>query len=256
MMDTLQGEIGMPTLHRMVDGHQRKATLALMGMFENIHARSYSMANKTFLTEREERDVFQWVEDQPQLRFKRELLAEIYAEGEIEHAMAASCLLETSLFYSGFFYPMYLAGQGKMVNMGEIFNLIIKDEALHGTYVGLLFQEYFAKLTPQQQEEFKQWFGSIALELYKNECEYSETLYGDLNLAGEVKKFVRYNFNVTCDNLGFPRMFADEEVNPVVLNGITARNTTHDFFSSKGNSYQKISATPLTDAAVEEAWNV
>lgn len=254
-MDTLQGEIGMPSLHRLVSGHQRKATLALMGMFENIHARSYSMANKTFLTAGEERDVFYWIEQQPQLQFKINRLRAIYESTSPTMAMAASCLLETALFYSGFFYPMYLAGQGKMVNMGEVFSLIIKDEALHGTYVGLLFQESYNASNEAMREVFREWFEHVARDLYDNECAYTDEVYGELGLASEVKKFVRYNFNVACDNLGFERLFPEEEVNAVVMNGITARNTTHDFFSSKGNSYQKITVAPLTDAIVEEAWN-
>lgn len=256
-MDTLQGEVGMPSLHQLVEGHQRKATLALFAMMENIHARSYSMANKTFLPASDEAAVFDWIEHQPQLQYKVNMLSAIY-EGSAcpAHVMAASCLLETALFYSGFFYPMYLAGQGKMVNMGEIFNLIIKDESLHGTYVGLLFQEEFAALGSAEQGRLKAWFQSLAQELYENECAYTDVVYGELGLTGEVKAFVRYNFNVCCDNLGLERLFPEEEVNAVVLNGINARNTTHDFFSAKGNSYTKITVEPITDADFKEVWDV
>lgn len=255
-MDTLQGEVGMPNLHQLVEGHQRKATLALFAMMENIHARSYSMANKTFLSASDEAAVFDWIEHQPQLQYKVDRLKNVYGTGALEEVMAASCLLETALFYSGFFYPMYLAGQGKMVNMGEIFNLIIRDEAVHGTYVGLLFQEEFGRRSAIRQEKLKVWFRKIAMDLYENECAYTDVVYGDLGLTGEVKAFVRYNFNVCCDNLGLERLFPEEEVNAVVLNGINARNTTHDFFSAKGASYTKIAVEPITDADFKEVWDV
>ena len=52
-------------------------------------------------------------------------------------AMVASVFLESYLFYSGFFYPLYLAGQGKLTASGEIINLIIRDESIHGVFVGI-----------------------------------------------------------------------------------------------------------------------
>ena len=46
-------------------------------------------------------------------------------------SMIGSLCLEGICFYSGFFLPLWLAGQGKMVNSGEIINLILRDEKLH-----------------------------------------------------------------------------------------------------------------------------
>lgn len=62
-------------------------------------------------------------------------------------AMVASVFLESYLFYSGFFYPLYLAGQGKLTASGEIINLIIRDESIHGVFVGILAQQIFAELS-------------------------------------------------------------------------------------------------------------
>ncbi|PFP97746.1 ribonucleotide-diphosphate reductase subunit beta, partial [Bacillus cereus] len=67
-------------------------------------------------------------------------------------AMVASVFLESFLFYSGFFYPLYLAGQGRMVASGEIINLILRDESIHGVYISMLAQELYQELTPQEQE--------------------------------------------------------------------------------------------------------
>ena len=72
-----------------------------------------------------------------------------------------------------------------------------------------------------------------------------------MGLAGEVRRFIRYNFNVLADNLALPRSFPDEEIHPVVLNGIRTGGTTHDFFSAKGSSYSKISVEPLQDSDIE-----
>lgn len=259
-LDTLQGEVGMPALRHLVDGHIRKATLQFQAMMEDIHARSYSLMNKTFLSVAEEREVFEWVRTQPHLQFKIATIQGIYSDPDISNLglwkkMVVSCMLETALFYSGFFYPLYLAGQGRMVSAGEIFNLIILDEALHGVYVALLAQEKFAAMSPAEQAYARAWYEETLHTLYKNELAYTDILYANVGLTGEVKKFIRFNFNILADNLALPRLFPDEEINPVVQNGIRTGGTTHDFFSSKGSSYSKIGVEALTDSDVEAIWS-
>ena len=72
-------------------------------------------------------------------------------------AMVASVFLETWLFYSGFYYPLYFYGQGKLMQAGEIINLILRDESIHGLYVGRLAQEVFQTFDADKQEELKGW---------------------------------------------------------------------------------------------------
>ncbi len=258
-LDTLQGEVGMPALRDLVEGHIRKATLQFQGMMEDVHARSYSLMNKTFLSASEEREVFEWVRTQPQLQHKISVIQGVYRDPDVSNLglwkkLVVSCMLETALFYSGFFYPLYLAGQGRMVSAGEIFNLIILDEALHGVYIALLAQEKFAGMNAAEQAYAQAWFDETLQALYRNELMYTDLLYAKVGLTGEVKKFIRFNFNVLADNLALPRPFADEDINPVVQNGISARGTTHDFFSAKGSGYSKMTVEPLTDADIEAIW--
>ncbi len=258
-LDTLQGEVGMSTLRYHVDGHIRKAVLQFQGMMEDVHAKSYSLMNKTFLTSREERGVFDWVKEQPQLQCKIRLVQSVYTDPDVStlgiwKKLVISCMLETALFYSGFFYPLYLAGQGKMVSAGEIFNLIILDEAVHGVYIAMLAAERFESLSEAERDVALSWYEQMLDTLYQNELSYSEYLYDGLELTREVKTFIRYNFNILADNLGLERSFPDEEIHPVVRNGIKTQGTTHDFFSSKGNSYSKIAVEPLSDADVATLW--
>lgn len=152
-------------------------------------------------------------------------------------AMAASVLLESYLFYSGFFYPLYLAGQGKMTSSGEIIDLILRDESIHGLYVGVLAQEVHASLSEQEQAETLQELDRLLRELHANEEQYTDELYVGIGLQDEVKKFVRYNANKAMMNLGLEPIFEDEDINPIVLNGISTRTKQHDFFSKKGNGY-------------------
>jgi ribonucleoside-diphosphate reductase beta chain len=252
LLDTVQGGIGMPKIMEHVDGLQRKAVLGFMGMMEQIHAKSYSSIYTTLATTEEIDGVFKWIEGNKHLQTKADTITQYYnnieSDKELYLAMAASVLLESYLFYSGFFYPLYLAGQGKMTSSGEIIDLILRDESIHGLYVGVLAQEVYAKLEPDDQKDAYEILHGLLLFLHQNEEQYTDDLYTSVGLAEEVKTFIRYNANKAFMNLGLDPIFPEEEVNPIVFNGISTRTKQHDFFSKKGNGYVRtIHVEPMTD---------
>ncbi|GLX66860.1 class 1b ribonucleoside-diphosphate reductase subunit beta [Paenibacillus glycanilyticus] len=241
LLDTIQGGIGMPKILEHVDGLQRKAVLAFMSMMEQIHAKSYSSIFTTLASTEEIDAIFQWVETNEQLQKKATLISSWYqgieTKQQLYKAMAASVFLESYLFYSGFFYPLYLAGQGKMTSSGEIIDLILRDESIHGLYVGVLAQELFNEFTPEEQTQIKEEVIALLNTLYENEVVYTDSLYSAIGLEEEVKAYVRYNANKALMNLGFDPYFPEEPVNPIVFNGISTHTKQHDFFSKKGNGY-------------------
>jgi ribonucleoside-diphosphate reductase beta chain len=252
LLDTIQGGIGMPKLLEHVDGLQRKAVLGFMGMMEQIHAKSYSSIFTTLATTEEIDKLFKWVETNPLLQLKAQLVSDCYqninSSRNLFMAMAASVLLESYLFYSGFFYPLYLAGQGKMTSSGEVIDLILRDESIHGLYVGVLAQEVFRDLDTVEQKEVTAELYALLNQLHANEESYTDELYSGLGLQEEVKRFVRYNANKALMNLALDPAFPEEEVNPIVFNGISTRTKQHDFFSKKGNGYVRaIHVEPITD---------
>jgi len=252
LLDTVQGGVGMPKILEHVDGLQRKAVLGFMAMMEQIHAKSYSSIFTTLATTEEIDAVFRWVEENRYLQTKADTIAEYYkninSRKSLYLAMAASVLLESYLFYSGFFYPLYLAGQGKMTSSGEIIDLILRDESIHGVYVGVLAQEVFAELDEDEQKDAYETLRGLLQFLHQNEMNYTEELYGEVGLTGEVKTFVRYNANKAMMNLGLDPVFPEEDVNPIVFNGISTKTKQHDFFSKKGNGYVRtLNVEPLTD---------
>ncbi len=241
LLDTIQGGVGMPKIVEHVDGLQRKAVLSFMGMMEQIHAKSYSSIFTTLATSEEIDGIFRWVEQNPRLQLKASRIAAVYEDitstRSLYLAMSASVLLESFLFYSGFFYPLYLAGQGKMTSSGEIIDLILRDESIHGLYVGTLAQEVFQQLNEEEKEQVTKELFTLFQELYENEIAYTSELYTEIGLDGEVMAYVRYNANKALMNLGLDPHFPEEEVNPIVFNGISTRTKQHDFFSKKGNGY-------------------
>ncbi|MFE4571428.1 class 1b ribonucleoside-diphosphate reductase subunit beta [Paenibacillus chitinolyticus] len=243
LLDTVQGGIGMPKILEHTPSLQRKAVLGFMGMMEQIHAKSYSSIFTTLASTEEIKEIFDWVDQNKYLQNKARIISDYYQSIKTKKglymAMVSSVFLESYLFYSGFFYPLYLAGQGKMTNSGEIIDLILRDESIHGVYIGTLAQELFASFSKSKQEGIKTEVYELLEELYSNEAGYTDELYSPIGLQEEVKKYVRYNANKAMMNLGFDTYFPEEDINPIVLNGIRVATKTYDFFSKKGNGYIK-----------------
>ncbi|PGM54965.1 class 1b ribonucleoside-diphosphate reductase subunit beta [Bacillus sp. AFS053548] len=256
LLDTKQGGEGMPLILVHLKNLQAKSVLAFMGAMEEVHAKSYSHIFTTLATEDEIEDLFKWVDEHPILTKKSELISSYYlnllkrdvSDEELYMAMVASVFLESYLFYSGFFFPLYLAGQGKMTASGEIINLILRDESIHGVFVGLLAQQIYDQFTDEQKTRLYNETMSLLVQLYEIELQYTEEIYSSIGLVDEVNKFIRYNANKALMNLGFDTYFDEEDINPIVLNGLKTDTKNHDFFSVKGNGYVKaVTVEKLTD---------
>ncbi|AYJ76307.1 ribonucleotide-diphosphate reductase subunit beta [Bacillus phage BSP12] len=252
LLDTEQGDTGMPAIAKHVSGHQRKAVLNFMAMMENsVHAKSYSNIFMTLAPTEKINETFEWAKNNPYLQKKAEIIVSLYegieegSDATLFLAMVGSVFLESFLFYSGFYYPLYFYGQGKLMQSGEIINLIIRDEAIHGSYIGLLAQEIYNRQPDTMKKALKQVSLDILKELYENEMEYTADVYDQVGLTSDVKKFVRYNANKALNNLGWEGTFEDEDVNPIVINGLSTKTKSFDFFSMKGNGYKKATVEPL-----------
>ena len=243
LLDTKQGNNGIPSMMSLTDNLQRKAVLSFMGTMEEIHAKSYSSIFTTLLSSDEIEELFNWIETEETLQRKAELILEQYEnttnQKELYLSMVTSVFLESFLFYSGFFYPLYLSGQGKMVASGEIISLILRDESLHGKYIGLLAQEIYENFNSEEKDILKNRMYIILKNLMENEIEYTNKIYDGTNLEDDVIDFLKYNANRALENLGFEKYYEVNEINPIVINGLSTETKTHDFFSTKGNGYQK-----------------
>ena len=115
----------------------------------------------------------------------------------------------------------------------------IINESVHGTYIGYKFQLGFNELPEEEQESFREWMYDLLYQLYENEELYTKSLYDGVGWTEEVMTFLRYNANKALMNLGQDPLFPDSanDVNPIVMNGISTGTSNHDFFSQVGNGY-------------------
>ena len=245
LLDTEQGGAGMPLISQAVASHHAKAVLGFMGAMEHMHAKSYSSIFSTLCTSQRIDEIFEWVGQdetlQQKIRFVHTRYAQITDQRTLYLAMCASVMLESYLFYSGFFYPLYLAGQGKMVNSGEIINLIIRDESIHGVYVATLAQDIRAQFSLSEQAALELEVGAMLRELHVLEERYTRALYTPIGMAEQALEFARYNADKAMMNLGLEPLFEVDAsaVNAIVLAGLRTETKNHDFFSTKGNGYIK-----------------
>ena len=164
-----------------------------------------------------------------------------YYEGDNPYKRkVASTLLESFLFYSGFYLPMYFSAHAKLTNTADVIRLIIRDEAVHGYYIGYKYQKGIAQLTDAERMDMQDYTYDLLNELYDNEVEYTQSLYDRVGLTEDVEKFLRYNGNKALMNLGYPALFPAEicDVNPAILAALSPNaDENHDFFSGSGSSY-------------------
>ena len=105
--------------------------------------------------------------------------------------------------------PLYYLGNNKLANVAEIIKLIIRDESVHGTYIGYKFQLGFNELPEEEQESFREWMYDLLYQLYENEELYTKSLYDGVGWTEEVMTFLRYNANKALMNLGQDPLFPD-----------------------------------------------
>ena len=239
LLDTVQSETGIEALRTDIRTPHEEAVLNNIQFMESVHAKSYSSIFSTLNTKAEIEEIFEWTHSNEFLQKKAKMINEIYKNGTALEKKVASVYLETFLFYSGFFTPLYYLGNNKLANVAEIIKLIIRDESVHGTYIGYKFQLAFHELSDEEQENTKNWMYDLLYELYENEEKYTEQLYDGVGWTEEVKTFLRYNANKALMNLGQDPLFPDtaNDVNPIVMNGISTGTSNHDFFSQVGNGY-------------------
>ncbi|ARY91542.1 MULTISPECIES: class 1b ribonucleoside-diphosphate reductase subunit beta [Lacticaseibacillus] len=240
LLDTLQSQDGMASLRQNIRTQQETAVLNNIQFMESVHAKSYSSIFSTLNTPAEIDEIFDWTNHNEHLQYKANKINDIYHNGSALQKKIASVFLETFLFYSGFFTPLYYLGNNKLTNVAEIIKLIIRDESVHGTYIGYKFQLGFNELPEAEQQKLQDWMYDLLYDLYENEEKYTNDLYAKTKWTDEVLTFLRYNANKALMNLGQETAFPDtaDDVNPIVMNGISTSTANHDFFSQVGNGYR------------------
>ena len=250
LLDTIQGTVGAISLLPDSQSLHEEAVYTNIAFMESVHAKSYSNIFMTLASTPMINDAFRWSEENENLQKKAKIILSYYKGDDPLKKKVASTLLESFLFYSGFYLPMYFSSRAKLTNTADIIRLIIRDEAVHGYYIGYKFQQAYKQLDEERQAELKEYTFDLVYDLYDNEIDYTEDLYDDLGWTEDVKRFLRYNANKALNNLGFEGLFPADEtrVSPAILSSLSPNaDENHDFFSGSGSSYVIGKAEDTTD---------
>lgn len=257
LLDTIQARVGALSLIPDARTPHEVDIYIQIAHMEGIHAKSYSSIFSTLLARDEIDEIFRWSGENEFLRKKAAIILNHYRGDDPEKRKIASTLLESFLFYSGFFMPLWWASKGKLVATADIITLILRDESVHGAYIGAKFGEAFRESTPARQAELREFANELFWELYENEIHYTEMIYDGMGITEHVKTFLRYNAVKAFQNLGLEEPdFGGEnmEVLPQILAALDpGGNANHDFFSSSSSSYV-LGATANAEIA-EDDWD-
>ncbi|MGB3732127.1 class 1b ribonucleoside-diphosphate reductase subunit beta [Microbacterium sp.] len=240
LLDTIQGTVGAVSLIPDAITPHEEAVYTNIAFMESVHAKSYSSIFSTLASTKEIDEAFRWSTENQNLQKKAQIVLEYYRGDEPLKRKVASTLLESFLFYSGFYLPMYFSSHAKLTNTADLIRLIIRDEAVHGYYIGYKYQKGLEQISQAERDELKDYTFSLLYELYDNEVQYTQSLYDSVGLTEDVKKFLHYNANKALMNLGYEAMFPATvtNVNPAILSALSPNaDENHDFFSGSGSSY-------------------
>ncbi|WKK73217.1 class 1b ribonucleoside-diphosphate reductase subunit beta [Rathayibacter oskolensis] len=240
LLDTIQGTVGAVSLIPDALTPHEEAVYTNIAFMESVHAKSYSSVFSTLSNTQDIDEAFRWSVENPNLQKKASIVMDYYRGDDPLKRKVASTLLESFLFYSGFYLPMYWSSRAKLTNTADLVRLIIRDEAVHGYYIGYKFQKGLELVDQAKRDEIKDYTFSLLYELYDNEAQYTQDLYDQLGLTEDVKKFLHYNANKALMNLGYEPMFPKQvtDVNPAILSALSPNaDENHDFFSGSGSSY-------------------
>lgn len=240
LLDTVQATVGAIELLPDAVTQHEEAVYTNIAFMESVHAKSYSSIFSTLCTSKEIEEAFRWSRENEYLQRKAEIVKKYYRGDDPLAKKVASTLLESFLFYSGFYLPLYWSSRAKLTNTADLIRLIIRDEAVHGYYIGYKFQRGLDGASEARRQDIKDFTYELLYELYENEVQYTHDLYDGLGLSEDVKKFLHYNANKALMNLGYEAMFPQNlcNVNPGILSALSPdANENHDFFSGSGSSY-------------------
>lgn len=250
-LDTLQSQDGAVVMHQDAKTQHEQAVFSQILFMEAVHAKSYSTIFSTLRSTEKIDEIFQWAITEPLLQDKIAIINDVYSKkhylclGKTEEwknafTKAASVMLESFLFYSGFYLPLKFSSMGKLTNTADIIRLILRDEGVHGFYIGYKYQQIRAGLNSFEELTLDSAVYRLLYDLYELEEKYTELIYDPLGWTANVKTYLRYNANKALNNLGYEGTFDEDTAQPeaVILSSMTIdANENHDFFSGSGSSY-------------------
>ncbi len=177
--------------------------------------------------------------ENPNLQKKAQIVLDYYTGDDPLKRKVASTLLESFLFYSGFYLPMYWSSRAKLTNTADLIRLIIRDEAVHGYYIGTSSRRA-SRAPPRSASRRSRTTRSTALRALR---ERGAVHAGPLRRCRADRGRQEVPALQRQQGADEPGLRADvpketTDVNPAILSALSPNaDENHDFFSGSGSSY-------------------
>lgn len=248
-LDSVQGHFGLDRLAHFARTIIEKTVYDIIGGVEHIHVKAYS----SVFIELEEKTladaVFDRINASKPMRRLVKCLSENYTTPDEYKVKIVSVALESFLFFTGFYYPLWLsAHKHVLTEVVSVIRSIIRDESTHGYYIGRKFQKIMQELPYEEQQKYADYAYNLFLQLWSIENDFIEETYAQVGLVEDAKKFLCYNANKAMQVLGFEDIFDSElcGADSAVITLLNAEDI-NDFFSTTGTDYKTVSHEEGTD---------
>lgn len=273
-LDTLQAKFGAPCLLSSpgITPHE-SANLSFITGMEAVHARSYSSIFSTLLPSDKIDEAFKLANADGLLSSEMDYFLTAYQGSQIDVLAdslpgatitavkaATSVMLESFLFYTGFYPVLKLAVKGKLTNTADIIRLIMRDEAIHGFYIGGIFErirEETLEEEPELWQRIEEYIEETIKVLFDAEKQRIEQYYSWSDTCKQwipdALQFLGYNAKMAGSNLGdsdYAGLIGDygNNVSSVILSQLsTVSDENHDYFSGSGSAYVVGTVEQVTD---------
>ena len=211
---------------------EESAVLNALQYLESIANKSYSYVLHELSDDKTVEETLNWANNNPYLQNKIHILNKIYQSGDALQKKAADVILETALYHSGFFAPLYLFGDGKMVRTAEIVKLALRGTSFSGIYPGYKFRLGYSKLGKNEIDRLKEWIDNLYDELVANEEKHIHLMYKGTGWEEDAKHYFYYSVNKAYLNLGFSDKYPDtaNTINATIGKGVIKSAVFEDFF--------------------------
>ncbi|MYL72841.1 ribonucleotide-diphosphate reductase subunit beta [Halobacillus litoralis] len=231
------------------------ALMQVLAFQEVVHNQSYSYVLSTLVDQGEQEKIFDYWKHDEVLKERNTFITDGYqtfaddpSVDSFLKSIVYDVVLEGLFFYAGFAFFYNLARNQKMVSTSTMINYINRDEQIHVSLFGHIFNETLNENPELDHDHYRTFVTDTFQQAADLEIKWARHLIGN-QFPGiplqDLEDYIRYIANKRCRLLGAEKPFPTYTENP--LKWIRAYQEVDegksDFFEQKSRQYTKVSET-------------
>lgn len=231
-LSTLQVKYGDDLVKQDAATTQEFSVFSALGYQEATANKGYSNVIQNLAKPQKINSYFDWANGQEELQELANLLVDIYKHDTPYHKKIALSFTEMCLYHIGFYAPLYVFGNGKLVRTAEVVKYAIRTTTFNAMYPGVKFRLESANDSKEEQDKIKDWTNDFIKKLVVISDKLIAKLYDQVGWTPEVKQYFRYTINKNCMNLGYPMPYKAqiENLSEQIQQGVIKSADAEDFF--------------------------